>query len=105
MTKIESILDIASRHLPAAGVDCLLIGAFAVNHYGYTRTTLDIDFMIVSEQMETVRGILREAGFTNMDMRENVAFFSAPDAGPRVDFLRVDGATMRMIGRRHPEIR
>ena len=43
MTTLDRILEIASRQLAAAGVDCLLIGGFAVNHYGYTRNTLDVE--------------------------------------------------------------
>jgi len=97
MTNLDKILAIASRQLPAAGIDCLLIGGFAVNHYGYTRNTLDVDFMIVAERMDDIREILRAAGFTNVDVRDNVAFFSAPDGGPRVDFLCVDGPTMRKL--------
>jgi hypothetical protein len=33
MIVLNEILEIASRRLPAAGIDCLLIGGFAVNHY------------------------------------------------------------------------
>jgi hypothetical protein len=45
MRTLNRILEIAAESLPAAGVDCLLIGGFAVNHYGYSRNTLDVDFM------------------------------------------------------------
>ena len=97
MINLDRILEIASQKLPAAGVECLLIGGFAVNHYGYTRNTLDVDFMIVSERLNDVRRIMREAGFTNMDVQENVAFFTVPNQGPRVDFLRVDASTMETL--------
>ena len=97
MKNLDKIFEIASSRLPAVGVDCLLIGGFAVNHYGYTRNTLDVDFMIVAEQVDDVRTIMREAGFINVDIRDNVAFFSAPDGGPRVDFLRVDSETMSKL--------
>lgn len=97
MNSLERIFEIASRQLPAAGVDCLLIGGFAVNYYGYARNTLDVDFMIVSEKLDDVRQILRKEGFTNVDVRDNVAFFSMPDGGPRMDILRVDDATMRKL--------
>lgn len=97
MTNLKTVLSIASRQLSAAGVDCLLIGGFAVNHHGYTRNTLDVDFMIVSEQLEAVRQIMTQAGFTNVVIEENVAFFSVPGSPLRVDFLRVDGGTMREL--------
>jgi len=54
MTNLETILDVASRQLSAAGVDCILIGGFAVNYHGYTRNTLDVDFMIVRRQVEAL---------------------------------------------------
>ena len=38
----NEILELAATTIPAAGIKCLLIGGFAVNHYGYTRNTLDM---------------------------------------------------------------
>jgi hypothetical protein len=97
MTTLETILDIASKRLPDAGVDCILIGGFAVNYHGYTRNTLDIDFMIFTEQFEKVRLIMIESGFTNITIEDNVAFFSTPDSPLRADFLRVDRDTMQTL--------
>lgn len=94
MTDLGTIMEVASRQLPTAGVDCLLVGGFAVNYHGYTRNTLDVDFMIVAEQVDAVRRVMTQAGFTNIAIQDNVAFFSAPDSPLRVDFLRVDRNTM-----------
>ncbi len=94
MTNLETILDIAANQLPAAGVDCLLIGGFAVNYHGYTRNTLDVDFMIVAEQLDAVRHIMRRAEFTNVTIEDNVAFFTSARSPLRADFLRVDRETM-----------
>ena len=94
MTNLDRILAIAAQYLPAAEVDYLLIGGLAVNHYGYTRNTLDVDFMIVGEQLSDVRRVMTEAGFINVEILDTVAFFSVPDEEPRVDFLRVDRSTM-----------
>ena len=94
MTTLESILAIAAHQLPAAGVDCLLIGGFAVNYHGYTRNTLDVDFMIVAEQMDTVRRIMSQTGFTNITIEDNVTFFTSAHSSLRADFLRVDRETM-----------
>ena len=97
MINLKTILDIASHQIAAAGVDCLLIGGFAVNYHGYTRNTLDVDFMIAAEQLDVVRNIMKQAGFTNIVIEENVAFFSAPGMPVRVDFLRVSPDTMRTL--------
>ena len=94
---LMTAFDVASRQLSAAGMDCILIGGFAVNYYGYTRNTLDIDFMIVAQQFDVVRQIMKRSGFTNIASNKNVAFFNAPDLPLRVDFLRVDGDTMRKL--------
>ena len=37
MLILDEVLSLAATTLPAAGVSCLLIGGFAVNHYGYMR--------------------------------------------------------------------
>lgn len=97
MIELTTILAIATRQLPAAGVDCLLIGGFAVNCHGYTRNTLDVDFMIVADQLDVVKRVMVEAGFTNVSIEDNVAFFTAPGSPLRVDFLRTDGDTMRKL--------
>jgi len=94
---LMAVLDVASRQLPAAGTDCILIGGFAVNYYGYTRNTLDVDFMIVAQQFDVVSQIMKRAGFTNIASNNNVACFSAPGSPLRVDFLSADGDTMRKL--------
>jgi hypothetical protein len=97
MAPLDDILAIAARKLPEEGIECILIGGFAVNHYGYARNTLDIDFMIVSDRLPAVREIMTHAGFSNVSIHENVAFFSMPGAQPRIDFLLVDEGTMREL--------
>jgi hypothetical protein len=97
MSVLDEILDIAATALPAAGVRCLLVGGFAVNYYGYTRNTLDVDFMIVSDHVDNVRRVMREAGFTNVSVSDTVVFFSKPNDPWRVDFLRVDAETMQAL--------
>lgn len=97
MTSLDTILETVSTKLPAAGVDCLLIGGFAVNYYGYTRNTLDIDFMFLADHQAQVKSAMTQAGFINVTILENVLFFSAPGSSFRVDFLRTDSKTMQML--------
>jgi hypothetical protein len=97
MQTLNSILEIASKQLPAAGVDCILIGGFAVDYYGYTRNTLDIDFMILTDQLGEVREIMTKAGFTNIIIQDTVAFFEKPGSAFRVDFLRVNKQTLQKL--------
>ena len=53
--------------------------------------------MIVAQQLDAVKQIMMQAGFTNMTSNKNVAFFNAPGSPLRVDFLFVDGDTMRKL--------
>jgi hypothetical protein len=62
MRHLDTILALAARDLPAHGVDCLLIGGFAVNHHGYTRNTLDVDFMIAMKIFALSQSVDRRMG-------------------------------------------
>lgn len=94
---IDRAFAAVSGPLAAAGVECLLIGGFAVNHYGYSRSTLDVDFMVVADRLDDLRRIMVGEGFANVVVEDNVVFFSAPESSLRVDFLRVDSETMRAL--------
>jgi predicted nucleotidyltransferase len=97
MASFDSILSIASTKLSAAGVDCVLIGGLAVNYYGYSRNTLDVDFMILSNHLDIVRDVMIDAGFPNIEIMNNVAFFRSNEGGPRVDFLLVNTETIQKL--------
>jgi hypothetical protein len=100
MTNFNAILALASKQLPSAGIECILIGGFAVNYYGYTRNTLDVDFMILGDNLDRVKQIMLGAGFSNVSIRENVAFFNQPGFPLRVDFLHTDTHTMQALYRK-----
>ena len=104
MDDFRMILSVVASKLPAAGIDCLLIGGFAVNYYGYSRNTLDVDFMILTDHTDAVRGIMTEAGFVNVSVHDNVVFFSAGHDRPRADFLRVNATTMQKLLARAVEV-
>jgi hypothetical protein len=97
MPNLDTIFDVASRRLPAEGVECLLIGGFAVNYHGYTRNTLDVDFMVVAGQADIVRRAMADAGFINVAVEDNVTIFHAPDCPLRADFLYVDAETLEKL--------
>jgi len=69
--------------LNRAGVEYLLVGGYAVNHYGYHRFTEDIDFWIaVSDEnfdrlLAAIRDFLGEdlAGLDKKFLQDNEAFF------------------------------
>lgn len=95
--QITRVFEVVSRKLPEAGVAFLMIGGHAVNHYGYTRATMDVDFMIAAEDAPAVREVMKSSGFTNVSEGETVIFFSLPESALRIDFLPVDSETMRQL--------
>jgi len=101
--QINRIFDIIGTEIPKAGIRFLLIGGHAVNHYGYTRATMDVDFMIASEDAPAICNIMKTAGFTNISKGETVIFFSRPDSPLRIDFLPVDSGTMEQLMERAVE--
>lgn len=50
MINLKTILDIASHQIAAAGVDCLLIGGFAVNYHGSIKT-----YELIRAQVEALK--------------------------------------------------
>ena len=63
--------------LNSKGVDYLLIGGYAVNYYGFSRATADMDIWVSSspENALQVASALQEFGFPGA----SVEMFSAPD--------------------------
>ncbi|MCC7300634.1 MAG: nucleotidyl transferase AbiEii/AbiGii toxin family protein [Verrucomicrobia bacterium] len=95
--QINRVFDTIGRKIPEAGVRFLLIGGHAVNHYGYTRATMDVDFMIAAEDVPTIRKVMKTAGFSNVSEGKTVIFFSNPESPLRIDFLPVDSNTMQQL--------
>jgi hypothetical protein len=97
MNNLEQSLTRIGNNLQSARIAFLLIGGFAVNHYGYTRATLDIDFMIAAEDVDAVKDAMLKAGFDNFSMLDNVAFFKSPDNPLRIDFVQTDSRTLEKL--------
>lgn len=97
MNCLKTVFTIASSRLSASGVNCLLIGGFAVNYYGYSRNTLDVDFMISGDQLDVVKQVMMQEGFTNVSINDNVVFFNKPGTQLRIDFLSIDSNTMQIL--------
>ncbi|MDD5704293.1 MAG: nucleotidyltransferase [Kiritimatiellae bacterium] len=94
---LQDVFRVVADVLAPAGTDCLLIGGFAVNHYGFSRSTLDIDLMILDDRRDDVREIMKREGFTNVTVHENVMFLHRAGALLRVDVLQVDADTMGQL--------
>jgi hypothetical protein len=60
------------------GLKYLVIGGHAVNAYGTPRTTLDIDFLICRDDLQTWTSLLLKEGFKVMNTGNNFVQFSPP---------------------------
>jgi len=83
----------------AAGLEFLLIGGHAVNARGYERTTLDIDFLIATRDLQAWSGILEQADYRLVT--ENIKAFAQFEPregeGFRVDLMLVDDGTFAKL--------
>ncbi|MGA0369681.1 MAG: hypothetical protein ACO3N7_09560 [Kiritimatiellia bacterium] len=97
MNSLQEAIRCVDRIQRELRISCLLIGGFAVNEHGYTRNTLDIDFMIAISTLPSVKTLLRNEGFSQISEYENVTFFSKPDDELRLDFLIADENTLSRL--------
>ena len=97
MSELESLYQLIVREFPAKGIRAILVGGHAVNAHGYTRATQNIDFIIDGDQENLVGQVMKKAGYTNQSRHETVMFCMKPDAVLRVDFLKTDEETMRIL--------
>ena len=63
---MRDLLGLFNKH----NVKYAIVGGFAVNYYGYVRTTQDIDFLVYPspENAERVMATLKEFGFGEADI-------------------------------------
>lgn len=74
VSDLKSIFQLVGRDFPEQGIQALLVGGHAVNAHGYTRATLDVDFMIVSDQEEKIRELMKARGYVNQSNHAGVLF-------------------------------
>lgn len=69
-----------------------LVGGFAVNYYGYTRMTQDIDFLLLpsKENAENVMNALEEFGFGNAGIQQELFEHSGTAVHLGVEPNRID---------------
>lgn len=82
----------------SAGLEIILIGGHAVNALGYERTTLDLDFMVVTDDLEKWKALLANKGFKLLyEIGAFIQFASPHTDGFRVDLMLVDPSTFSKI--------
>jgi len=97
MSLFHSTLASVLEVLENQKADYLMVGGLAVNYYGYTRLTTDIDLMVALPNVDTMVVAMKNAGFTSFSVSPLVIFFKKPEPAVRVDFLRVDQVTLAKL--------
>lgn len=84
----NNVLHFICTSFKEKNIDCALIGGFALQFAGITRTTQDIDLLIVQKDKEPVKGLMKLHGYNLLHESEDVLNFlgKQPELG-RVDFL------------------
>lgn len=87
------------------GLAVLVIGGHAVNAYGYSQTTLDVDFLVAVEAFPRWRAVFESAGYRWVGQTESFARLDPPVTDPPslpVDVMLVSGETFSKLyaGRR-----
>lgn len=78
MNLFKRVAEAAGR----AGLEVLVIGGHAVNAYGYTRTTLDVDFLLAVESFCEWRPVFESAGYRWAGQTETFARMDPPVTDP-----------------------
>lgn len=76
----KSVLDKLLASFDRQGIHYALIGGFALGLWGVDRTTADLDFLVLRDDMEKVDRILRDMGYNRTYESENVSHYTAPQA-------------------------
>lgn len=79
--------------LSAVPEPVLLVGGFAVNAYGYTRNTLDVDLLVSEDHLPQVKNSFRKSGFSNLFETVAAVHCEDPESGFRIDLLPVSAET------------
>lgn len=77
-TLFERLADAAARE----GLGVLVIGGHAVNAYGYSRTTVDVDFLVTVPSFPKWREVFESAGYRWAGQTETFARMDPPATDP-----------------------
>lgn len=95
--KIEPFIRQFVTYCESNKVDYALIGAFAMQAYGYTRATRDIDFVVRGRSQEKIVSYLESIGFETLHRSKGYSNHLHPIGPIRIDFVYVDDMTAGKI--------
>jgi len=95
--KIEPFIKQFISFCERGSIDYALIGAFAMQAYGYVRATRDIDFVVRRQSQSKIVSHLESIGFETIHRSDGYSNHLHPVGSLRVDFVYVDDATAEKI--------
>lgn len=94
----EELFKNLSSEFQGAKIPFLLIGGYAINAYGYSRATQDVDFMIVSSDFDKAKQIIQRCGYRQYVHKDLCArFVDHERQWPPFDLVFVDKNTFQSM--------
>ncbi len=100
MSDLPDLFALLRKTSSEEALDFVVIGGHAVNAYGYTRTTLDADFMVCVEDATAWRDSLESLGYAWVGQTDAFARMEPPTDAPNllpVDIMLVERQTLSRI--------
>lgn len=98
--KFTKVFQLVIETFVKEKIDYALIGAFALNAYGYVRATRDVDFIVRSRDQGRIVTFLESLGFETVYRSRGYSNHVHPLSGlGRIDFVYVKGETAEQIFR------
>ncbi|RJR34249.1 MAG: hypothetical protein C4576_26860 [Desulfobacteraceae bacterium] len=96
--KFKKVFHLLIETFAKEKIDYALIGAFALNAYGYVRATRDVDFIVRSRDQGRIVAFLESLGFETIYRSSGYSnhVHQLPGLG-RIDFVYVMGETAEQI--------
>lgn len=96
--KFKKIFQVLTETFDKERIDYALIGAFAMNAYGYSRATQDVDFIVRRTDQNGIVVLLEALGFETIYRSTGYSNHVHPISGlGRIDFVYVKGKTADRI--------
>ncbi|MFO8053243.1 MAG: hypothetical protein R6U54_04740 [Candidatus Omnitrophota bacterium] len=103
--KYPSIFHLISSVASEKSANIVLIGGFAVNYYGVSRQTIDVDFLTTNEDFKKIVGLIEKEGYKK-DCSQDIFVRLRTDTDYLLDldFMFVDKETLSKIIKEGKEI-
>ena len=94
----EELFKKLSTEFETAKIPFLLIGGYALNAYGYSRATRDVDFMMISSDFDKAKQIVQRCGYRQYVHKDLCArFVDHEKQWPPLDLVFVEKETFQNI--------